>query len=47
MIKVLICDLDGSLMNPSSGLYVKEEIKEKLIEIQKKQKINRLFTEMF
>ena len=36
MIKVLICDLDGSLMNPSSGLYVKEEIKEKLIEIQKK-----------
>ena len=30
MIKVLICDLDGSLMNPSSGLYVKEEVKEKL-----------------
>lgn len=36
MLKICICDLDGSLMNPSSGLYVKEEIKNKLIALQQK-----------
>ena len=34
-MKAIICDLDGSLMPPSSGLYVSEKVKEKLIEIQK------------
>lgn len=33
-MKAIICDLDGSLMPPSSGLYVSEKVKEKLIEIQ-------------
>ena len=36
MTKILFCDLDGSLMNPSAGLYVCEDVKEKLIELQKK-----------
>lgn len=36
MFKAIICDLDGSLMPPSSGLYVSEPVKELLIEIQKK-----------
>ncbi|MCF0106898.1 MAG: HAD family phosphatase [Holdemanella sp.] len=36
MIKIIFCDLDGSLMNPSAGLYVSDEIKEKLILLQKK-----------
>lgn len=35
-IKWLICDIDGSLMNPSSGLYVKDEVKNKLIELEEK-----------
>ena len=35
-MKVIVCDLDGSLMPPSSGLYVSEAVKNKLIEIQKK-----------
>lgn len=35
-MKAIVCDLDGSLMNPSSGLYVNEAVKEKLIEVQKK-----------
>lgn len=36
MIKAIICDLDGSLMPPSSGLYVSEDVKNLLIEVQKK-----------
>lgn len=35
-MKAIVCDLDGSLMNPSSGLYVNEAVKEKMIEVQKK-----------
>lgn len=35
-MKAIICDLDGSLMNPSSGLYVSDEVKDKLIEVEKK-----------
>lgn len=36
MIRAIICDLDGSLMPPSSGLYVSKQIRDALIEIQKK-----------
>lgn len=36
MIKAIVCDLDGSLMKPSSGLYVSERVKKLLIEVQKK-----------
>ena len=36
MIRAIVCDLDGSLMNPSSGIYVKEAVKEALIEVEKK-----------
>ncbi len=36
MIKAIVCDLDGSLMPPSSGLYVSEPVRELLIEIQKR-----------
>ena len=35
-IKCLICDIDGSLMNPSAGLYVSKEIEDKLIELQRR-----------
>ena len=35
-MKIIVCDLDGSLMPPSSGLYVSETVKNKIIEIQKK-----------
>lgn len=35
-MKCIICDLDGSLMNPSSGLYVKEEVQNRLIQLQEK-----------
>lgn len=35
-MKVIVCDLDGSLMPNSAGLYVSEPVKEKLIELQKK-----------
>lgn len=35
-MKAIICDIDGSLMNPSSGLYVKEEIRDKIIQLEQK-----------
>lgn len=35
-MKAIICDLDGSMMPPSSGLYVSDPAKEKLIQLQKK-----------
>ena len=28
MVRTIVCDLDGSLMNPSSGIYVNEAVKE-------------------
>ena len=34
MVRTIVCDLDGSLMNPSSGIYVKEAVKEALIEVE-------------
>lgn len=36
MVKAIVCDLDGSLMPPGSGLYVSETVKNLLIEVQKK-----------
>lgn len=36
MIKAIVCDIDGSIMAPSSGLYVSNRIKDKLIEVQKR-----------
>lgn len=36
MVRAIVCDLDGSLLNPSSGIYVKETVKDALIEVQKK-----------
>lgn len=36
MVRTIVCDLDGSLMNPSSGIYVNEAVKEALIEVEKK-----------
>lgn len=27
MVRTIVCDLDGSLMNPSSGIYVNEAVK--------------------
>ena len=36
MVRTIVCDLDGSLMNPSSGIYVKEAVKEALIEDEKR-----------
>lgn len=36
MVKAIICDLDGSLMPPSSGLYVSEDVKNALIKVQEK-----------
>ena len=35
-MKVIVCDLDGSLMNPSSGLFVSANVKNHLIQVQKK-----------
>lgn len=35
-IQAIICDIDGSLMNPSSGLFVSKEIEEKIIELEKR-----------
>lgn len=35
-MKIIVCDLDGSLMPPSSGLYVSESVKNKIIEIEEK-----------
>lgn len=35
-MKAIICDLDGSLMPPSSGLYVSKEVEKRLIELQEK-----------
>lgn len=35
-IKAVLCDLDGSLMNPSAGLYVSKEIEDRLIQLQEK-----------
>lgn len=35
MVKAIICDLDGSLMPPSSGLYVSDLVAQKLIALQK------------
>lgn len=36
MVDAIVCDLDGSLMNPSSGIYVKEIVRDALIEVQKR-----------
>ena len=36
MVWTIVCDLDGSLMNPSSGIYVNEAVKEALIEVEKR-----------
>lgn len=36
MMRAIICDLDGSLMPPSSGLYVSKEVEEKIIELEKR-----------
>ena len=36
MVRTIVCDLDGSLMNPSSGIYVNEAVKETLSEVEKK-----------
>lgn len=36
MINTVILDIDGSLMNPSAGLYVCDEIRDKLIELQRR-----------
>ena len=36
MVRAIVCDLDGSLMNPSSGIYVNEAVKEALIEVEKR-----------
>ena len=36
MVRTIVCDLDGSLMNPSSGIYVNEVVKEALIEVEKR-----------
>ena len=36
MVRTIVCDLDGSLMNPSSGIYVNEAVKEALIEVEKR-----------
>ena len=36
MVRTIVCDLDGSLMNPSSGIYVNEAVKEELIEVAKR-----------
>lgn len=38
-MKLVICDLDGSLMPPSSGLYVSDEVKERLIRLQERGNI--------
>ncbi len=35
-IQAIICDIDGSLMNPSSGLFVSNEIKDRIIELEKR-----------
>lgn len=35
MIQTIVCDLDGSLMNPSSGLYVSKSVQEALTHVQK------------
>lgn len=39
MINVVVCDLDGSLMPVSSGLYVKEAIQKRLIQLQEQGKV--------
>ena len=36
MVRTIVCDLDGSLMNPSSGIYVNEAVKEALIQVEKR-----------
>lgn len=35
MKRLIVCDLDGSLMPPSSGLFVSKAVQEKLIALQK------------
>lgn len=35
-IHTILCDIDGSLMRPSSGLYVDEEIAQKIIALEEK-----------
>lgn len=35
-IQAIICDIDGSLMNPSSGLYVSKPIQDRIIELEQK-----------
>ena len=35
-MKIIVCDLDGSLMPASSGLYVSKAVQNKIIEIEKK-----------
>lgn len=42
MVRTIVCDLDGSLMNPSSGIYVNEAVKEALIEVEKKRCLSRI-----
>ena len=35
-IKTVICDIDGTLMAPGGGLYVSEQVKQKMIDLQEK-----------
>lgn len=37
MIKAIICDLDGSLMPPASGLYVSDMVADRMIKLQEKK----------
>lgn len=36
-IKTVICDIDGTLMAPGGGLYVSEQVKQKMIDLQEKE----------
>ncbi|MDO4466244.1 MAG: HAD family hydrolase [Bacillota bacterium] len=35
-MKMIVCDLDGSLLRPSGGLFVSEQVRKKLIQLQEK-----------
>ena len=36
-IKVLVCDLDGTLLQPSGGTKVSERVAQALIELQQRE----------
>ena len=47
MVDAIVCDLDGSLMNPSSGIYVKEIVRDALIEVKKGRTCDFKFGSLF